>query len=33
MGEMLGDALHGFLRVVGFGRLEAVGELGGCAVS
>ncbi len=33
MGEMFGDSLHGFLWVVGFGGLKAVGELGGCAVN
>jgi hypothetical protein len=33
VGEMLGNELYGFLRVVSFGRLEAVGGLGDCAVS
>jgi hypothetical protein len=33
VGEMLGNELYGFLRVAGFGRLEAAGGLGGCAVS
>ncbi len=33
MGEMFGDALHGFLGVVGFGGLDAVAGQGGCAVN